>query len=356
MLRRRALLASAAALAAPALIPRASLGQALRKVKLGSAFTTTTNAMFLMPDLLRPEGIDAEIITFPSLVQRMQAVASGSVDVGNGGLSATMQVATKGFPMSVLANGCDGGWMMLARPGITGFQQLRGKKIGVQNGSIALVSLHWKLRHEGIADQVELLFLDNQDQPVPLARGSVDAICCFEPYATFAELNGFGQKLWVPYDTPMGKTNLGFVASAGLAHNPASNLKLKSWVAPMRRVIDAGVNVALGCDNCSCGDCQSMFTAMKLLCLLAAAVDPNLTGGDPRGDGWRCASPGPGRRGRRHRAGDAGRLGNTGPAGHRLRAAQQRRPPDGVRRVRARRAQRGGGRQAGAGRRPDHHG
>ncbi len=216
MLRRRALLASAAALAAPALVARASLGQTLRKVKLGSAFTTTTNAMFLMPDLLRPEGIDAEVVTFPSLVQRMQAVASGSVDVGNGGLSATMQVATKGFPMSVLANGCDGGWMMLARPGITGFQQLRGKKIGVQNGSIALVSLNWKLRQEGLADQVELLFLDNQDQPVPLARGSVDAICCFEPYATFAELNGFGQRLWVPYDTPMGKTNLGFVASTGL--------------------------------------------------------------------------------------------------------------------------------------------
>lgn len=222
MLRRRALLASAAALAAPALVARTSLGQTLRKVKLGSAFTTTTNAMFLMPDLLRPEGIDAEVVTFPSLVQRMQAVASGSVDVGNGGLSATMQVATKGFPMSVLANGCDGGWMMLARPGITGFQQLRGKKIGVQNGSIALVSLNWKLRQEGIADQVELLFLDNQDQPVPLARGSVDAICCFEPYATFAELNGFGQRLWVPYDTPMGKTNLGFVASTGfIAREPA---------------------------------------------------------------------------------------------------------------------------------------
>lgn len=67
-------------------------------------------------------------------------------------------------------------------------------------------------------------------------------------------------------------------AGAGLAHNPASNLKLKSGVAPMRRVIDAGVNVALGCDNCSCGDCQNMFTAMKLLCLLAAASDPNPAG------------------------------------------------------------------------------
>ena len=67
-------------------------------------------------------------------------------------------------------------------------------------------------------------------------------------------------------------------AGAGLAHNPISNLKLKSGIAPMRRVIDAGINVALGCDNCSCGDCQSMFGAMKMLCLLAAASDPNPTG------------------------------------------------------------------------------
>ena len=203
----------AAALAAPNILPRAVLGQSLRKVKLGSAFTTTTNAMFLMPDILKPEGIDAEIINFPSLVQRMQAVASGAVDAGNGGLSATMQLATKGFPMSVLANGCDGGWMLVAAPAITDFKQLAGKKIGVQNGSIGLVSLNWKLQHEGLKDKVELVFLDNQDQPIPLARGNVDAICCFEPYATFAELQGFGHKLWVPYDTPMGKTNLGFVAS-----------------------------------------------------------------------------------------------------------------------------------------------
>ena len=212
MITRRKLLA-AAALAAPAIVCRASLGQTLRKVKLGTAFTTTTNAMFLMPDLLKAEGIEAEIVTFPSLVQRMQAVATGAVDVGNGGLSATMQLATKGFPMAVLADGCDGGWMVLARKGIDSFKDLEGKKIGVQNGSIGLVSLNWKLRKEGLAGKVQLLFLDNQDQPTPLARGDVDAICCFEPYATFAELNGFGHKLWVPYDTPMGKTNLGFVAS-----------------------------------------------------------------------------------------------------------------------------------------------
>jgi cytosine/adenosine deaminase-related metal-dependent hydrolase len=67
-------------------------------------------------------------------------------------------------------------------------------------------------------------------------------------------------------------------SGAGLAHNPVSNMKLKSGIARMRRVIDAGVNVALGCDNCSCGDSQSMFQSMKMLCLLAAVTDPNPTG------------------------------------------------------------------------------
>ncbi len=214
MLTRRTVLgAMATTLAAPAIVNHAVLGQALRKVKLGSAFTTTTNAMFLMPDLLKPEGIDAEVISFPSLVQRMQAVASGAVDVGNGGLSATMQLATKGFPMAVLANGCDGGWMLVAQKSITSMAQLAGKKVGVQNGSIGLVSLLWKLRDEKLDGKVELVYLDNQDQPTPLARGDLAAICCFEPYATFAEMSGFGHKLWVPYDTPMGKTNLGFVSS-----------------------------------------------------------------------------------------------------------------------------------------------
>src|SRR5258708_5845928 len=95
MLRRHLLATAAASFAAPALVSRASLGQNLRKVKMGSAFTTTTNAAFLMPKMLKEEGIDLELVMFPSLVQRMQAVASGDVDIGNGGLSATMQLATK---------------------------------------------------------------------------------------------------------------------------------------------------------------------------------------------------------------------------------------------------------------------
>jgi 5-methylthioadenosine/S-adenosylhomocysteine deaminase len=78
---------------------------------------------------------------------------------------------------------------------------------------------------------------------------------------------------------------------SGIAHNPISNLKLKSGIAPMARALRAGVNVALGCDNCSCGDCQSMFQAMKMYCLLAAVTDANPTGVHAR-DAMRAATLG----------------------------------------------------------------
>ncbi|MEM6637811.1 MAG: amidohydrolase family protein [Pseudomonadota bacterium] len=67
-------------------------------------------------------------------------------------------------------------------------------------------------------------------------------------------------------------------AGAGIAHNPMANLKLKSGIAPLVDLEAAGVNIALGCDNCSCGDTQNMFQAMKLFTLLAGAMDGLPTG------------------------------------------------------------------------------
>lgn len=63
-----------------------------------------------------------------------------------------------------------------------------------------------------------------------------------------------------------------------VAHNPVSNMKLKSGVAPMRALKSHGINIALGCDNSTCGDCQNMFQAMKAFCLMAAAAEPQPTG------------------------------------------------------------------------------
>ncbi len=63
-------------------------------------------------------------------------------------------------------------------------------------------------------------------------------------------------------------------AGASVILNSVSNLKNKNGVAPIRELLEAGVNLALGCDNCSCTDAQNIFQAMKMGSLLAAVSDP----------------------------------------------------------------------------------
>jgi 5-methylthioadenosine/S-adenosylhomocysteine deaminase len=63
-------------------------------------------------------------------------------------------------------------------------------------------------------------------------------------------------------------------ADANIVLNPLGNLKTRSGVPPIRTYMNHGINVALGCDNCSCGDAQNMFEAMRLFTLLAAVSNP----------------------------------------------------------------------------------
>lgn len=62
-------------------------------------------------------------------------------------------------------------------------------------------------------------------------------------------------------------------AGAGIVLNHLSNLKLKSGIAPVLDLRESGVRLGIGCDNCSGSDVQSVFQAMKMFCLIAAASD-----------------------------------------------------------------------------------
>ena len=60
------------------------------------------------------------------------------------------------------------------------------------------------------------------------------------------------------------------------AHNPVSNLKLASGVAPVQRLRAHGANVSLGTDGCCSNNTHDLFEEIKLAALLAkgSALDP----------------------------------------------------------------------------------
>lgn len=60
-----------------------------------------------------------------------------------------------------------------------------------------------------------------------------------------------------------------------VAHNPQSNLKLSSGVAPVCRMLDAGINVALGTDGASSNNDLDMWEEMRCASLLQKGITGN---------------------------------------------------------------------------------
>lgn len=65
-------------------------------------------------------------------------------------------------------------------------------------------------------------------------------------------------------------------AKAGIAHNPSSNLKLSSGVAPLLKMLELGLNVGVGTDGPSSNNDLDMFEEVRLASFLAKGIS-----GDP---------------------------------------------------------------------------
>jgi 5-methylthioadenosine/S-adenosylhomocysteine deaminase len=65
-------------------------------------------------------------------------------------------------------------------------------------------------------------------------------------------------------------------AGAGVAHNPTSNLKLASGVAPISKMLELGLNVGIGTDGPASNNDLDMFEEVRLAAILAKGIS-----GDP---------------------------------------------------------------------------
>lgn len=84
-----------------------------------------------------------------------------------------------------------------------------------------------------------------------------------------------GQQMTIGHGTWIAEAEIDRIADAGysVCHNCSSNLRLSSGLAPVRALVDAGVNVALGIDEAGLNDDHDMLQEMRLAHHLSKAVD-----------------------------------------------------------------------------------
>lgn len=89
--------------------------------------------------------------------------------------------------------------------------------------------------------------------------------------AEYAEDCGWvGHDVWHAHCVQLDDAGINLFAHThtGIAHCPCSNMRLASGIAPIRKMIDAGVSVGLGVDGCASNDSGHMMAEVRQAMLL----------------------------------------------------------------------------------------
>ena len=90
------------------------------------------------------------------------------------------------------------------------------------------------------------------------------------PIERLAQLGVLGPNLIAVHCVHLNNEEIALFRESGVhvAHCPVSNLKLASGIAPIKAMLDAGVNVGIGTDGCASNNRLDMFAETRLASLL----------------------------------------------------------------------------------------
>ena len=173
-------------------------------------------------------GFEVEWRFIGKSMDRLNAISSGDAQFASLGeiamLSAMAQGNTRFYWVGNqdIAPGFEG---LVAAPGVAGFEQLRGKKIGFPFGSSVDITCRLLLQQNGLdpVKDVELINLEVGDVPAIFRTGEIAAALIWEP--------GFSQLVAVEGATVLGKdTDTEIYKKFGTMTGPDVLIISRSWV------------------------------------------------------------------------------------------------------------------------------
>jgi NitT/TauT family transport system substrate-binding protein len=179
------------------------------------------------------EGVEVQFLWF-DYVPSMDAYVAGQVDAvcmtnGDALVTGSSGKASVGIILNDFSNGND---MIVARPGINSVKDLKGKKVGIEEGFVEHLLLLKALQVNGMADtDVTIVNTPTNETPQVLKSGAVDAIGAWQPNSGQAlKLVDGSKPIFTSADAPGIIYDLLFVSPESLDKRRADWLKVvKVW-------------------------------------------------------------------------------------------------------------------------------
>jgi len=129
------------------------------------------------------EGVDVEFL-WMDYVASMDAYVAGNLDAVSMTNGDALVTGATGKPsVAIIINDySNGNDMLVAKPGIDSVKDLKGKKIGLEEGFVSHLFAIKALEANGMSvDDVEIINTPTNETPQVLASGAVDAISAWQP-------------------------------------------------------------------------------------------------------------------------------------------------------------------------------
>jgi NitT/TauT family transport system substrate-binding protein len=162
------------------------------------------------------DGVEFDVVTLDSTPALTDAVSSGTVDFAITGVTATISGISQDRDLTIVASAADGGSGFIGGDDIDTVADLAGKKVGYIQGSAPEVAMRLILAENDVdPGSLELVAVPPPEMASAFNSGSVDAFFGTEIAVSLATAAG-GHSITDPYDTPIGKVNIGLVTSGSL--------------------------------------------------------------------------------------------------------------------------------------------
>jgi NitT/TauT family transport system substrate-binding protein len=166
-------------------------------------------------------GIEVKIMTFRRGLEAAQALKSGEVDIGVGGVEAAISAIAGGAPAVIISGVSTKGLAWVGRSDMKWnlVADLKGKKFGVIRGLHELVA-RTELEKHGVpvseqpgADSVQIVYIPSSPGVVnALKIREIDVASAPEPFPSRAVADGYAVLFNRPFDTVLGNLPRGIFA------------------------------------------------------------------------------------------------------------------------------------------------